>query len=218
VRRLCRGLEGLGEIGTNLAGPWKRAPDPATLARRLTDVHAATKNARLTAKLKDALIVKAKREGHSALARKLRDLKMESVPVDPPVPPRVPAPMLVPEAPAGIRPGQSESVWNGLPELKGSATKASRQLYQRLTAEVRWHSEFRYSLAYTHAHLALLQHRLNEPDERRKREARQASLAAVERRLSRRLTPAERIIGADMIRRGKSAEGVAADVKRSFRK
>ena len=39
------------------------------------------------------------------------------------------------------------------------------------------------------------------------------SLAAVEKRQGWCLTPAERIIAADMLRRGKSAEAVAAELR-----
>jgi hypothetical protein len=214
VRRLWQGLDGLEEIGTTLARPWKGAPDPATLAQRLTNVNAATSDPRLTARLKGALIAKAKREGHPVLARTLRDLKIESVPVGPPDPPRVPVLGLVPEAPGCTRAGQVESVWEGLPELKDSATKASRHIYRRLTAQVRWHSEFHHSLAHTQVHLAIDLHRQTEPDERRDREKRRDSLAAVERGLSCRLTPAERIIAADMLRRGRSPEAVKTYLQR----
>jgi hypothetical protein len=218
VRLRWRGLEGLQEIGDTLAGRSRMMPGSAKLSRCLTDVHAATGNSRLTGALKDALIAKAERMGQGRLAKALRDLQLESIPPPPSDPADVPVPSLVPEAPAGTRAGQSESVWEGLPELKDSATKASQKLSQQLKAEVRWHSEFDSSLAYAQVYLALHLHRQTERDERRAQEKRRDSLTAVEPFLSRRLTPAERIIAADMLRRGRSAEAVKKYLQRPIGK
>jgi hypothetical protein len=211
VRLRWKGLEGLQEIGATLAGRSRMMPN---LARRLTDLQAATGNSRLTGALKDALIAKAERMGHQRLARTLRDLELEAVPVLRPDPADVPVPPLVPEAPGGTRAAQYESVWEGLSELKEPAIKASRKLSQQLKAGVRWHSEFHSSLAHTQAHLALDLHWQTEQDERRDREKRRDSLAAVEKLLSRRLKPAERIIATDMLRRGKGAEAVKVELQR----
>jgi hypothetical protein len=213
VRRLWRGLDGLQEIGATLAGPSGKMPNAATLTRRLTDVQAATGDKRLTGALRDALIARAERGGHTPLARVLRDFEVVDIPAPRALPPEDAVPLPIPEPPPGVRPGQVESVWEGLPELKEPATKASRQLAQRLTAEVKWQSEFHSSLAHAHAHLALHLHRQTKPDERRDEEKRRA-VEAVERALSRGLTPAERIIAADMLRRGRSPEVVTADLRR----
>jgi hypothetical protein len=217
VRRLWLGLEGLDDIGANLARPRAKAPDAAALGRRLRDVQVATGNDRLTAELQGALIGKAEREGHRGVARVLRDLKLEEVPAGASATPRVPVPPLVPEAPAGARPGQYESVWEGLPELKEPATKAARQLYQNLRAHASWHYEFRYSLTHTHTHLARHLQRLTEPQEGKDRDERRERLVSVRARLGRPLTPAERIIAADMVQRGKDAETVTSDLKRTLR-
>jgi|SRR5262245_981034 len=215
VQRLWRGLVGLEELGADLAGSWEKAPDTATLARRLTDVHAATGDARLTMTLQGALIAKAEHEGHRAVARILRDLKLKDVSVQPP--PHVPVPGLVPEPPAGTLPGQYEAVWQGLPELKEPATKASRQLYQSLTAHVNWHQEFRQALTHSHTHLAQHLHRLSEWREGKDEKEQQARLASVQARLGPRLTPAARIIAADMVQRGKDAATVTADLESILR-
>jgi hypothetical protein len=217
VRRLWRGLEGLQEIGSTLAGTSRAAPNPANLARRLADVQAATGNRQLTETLQRALIAKIDREGQATLAQALRDLRLEPVPGDPTASPHVPVPLLVPEPPPGSRPGPFEAVWKGLPELKGSATRASRELHQRLTAEVKWHSNFYSSLTHTQAHLAFQLSRQTESDERRARDQRRAALAEVEKGLLRRLTPAERIIAADMLRRRRAVEA-RADLQRFLAK
>jgi hypothetical protein len=215
VRRLWAGLEGLQEIGATLAGTSGTAPDSARLTRCLTDVHAATGDSRLTEALQGALIARAEGQGQTTLARALRDLKLAAAPVAPAPPSHVPMALLVPEEAAGVRPTPHESVWEGSPELKGPAIRASRQLYQQLTAGVRWHSDFHSSLAHTQAHLAFHLHRQTDPDERRAEEKRRALLAAVEGRLSRCLTPAERIIAADMLRWGPDVGSVADYLKRS---
>jgi hypothetical protein len=212
VQRLWRGLVGLEELGADLAGSWEKAPDTATLARRLTDVQTATGDARLTMRLQGALIAKAEHEGHPAVARILRDLKLKDVSVQP-LPP-VPVPGLVPEPPAGTLPGQYEAVWQGLPELKQPATRASRQLYQSLTAQVNWHHEFRQTLSHSLTHLARHQHRLSGSWEEKNEKEQQARLASVQASLRRPLTPAERIIAADMVQWGKDAATVTAELEK----
>jgi hypothetical protein len=213
VRRLWRGLDGLKEIGTTLAGPAEKMPDSATLVRRLTDVHAATGDRRLTTALKDALIAKAERGGNKPVARALRDFEPVDVPPTPALPDGA-VPLLIPEAPPGGRPAQAESVWEGLPELKDPAIKASRQLTQRLRAQVKWQSEFHFSLVHVHVHQVLHLHPHTKPDERPEEKQQRGALVVVEQRLSRKLSPAEHIIAADMLRRGRNPDEVTAELRR----
>jgi hypothetical protein len=211
IQRPLRGLLGLKDLGADLTRPWVKAPDSAVLARRLNDVHEATGSAQLTATLKGALITKAEREGHPTLARALRDVKLEDVPVNSAS--RAPAPPPVPEAPPGTLPGQYESVWKGLPELRDPATKASRQLYQSVTAQL----GFQQSLTLSQAQLALHLNRLIGSQDRKEKEERRTTLTGVRTSLGRPLTPSERIIAADMIHRGKEAAAVTAELKRTLR-
>jgi hypothetical protein len=216
VRTPLKGLKGLHDLGDALNRPWRRPPNEAELTLSLTNVQKATGNTRLTNSLRDALCDKAVREGHKGVARRLRDLEVEAVPVaSGGLNARSVSPLL-PEPPGGARAGQFESVLEGLPKLTKSVNQASRQLHKSLKAELDWHSRFHLSLARSHAHLARHLNLLNrtEDDRKKERKKEQKSLAAVRNALARRLTPAERIIAADMIRRGKTAEAVVADLRR----
>jgi hypothetical protein len=223
---------GMRVLHDALGQQWQKKPDVRRLKEALADLLVATGDGEQTTLLQRQLAAKLIQEGFLKAARELmprgentRDLKVPGYPIE--LSPNqakgnVPGPsqsVPIPEGPApGVRPSPRESPLADLPPWDISLKPASSERRPRSWLKTQLANQLVIHRNDLQTKLDLL--RTMSHDAHRAEEARNHSdyaespLAAVEERLDRKLTAAERILVLQMSRQAKNPPEIAAILRK----
>jgi hypothetical protein len=222
LNREAHCLRSLGALRDMVHQPWDKAPTADVLQQHLAQLGEAADAADLTANLRLYLAERAQLEGHPELARQLlgdkqagdtpglmRDLKALGARVPPPAGPggsrqdSALGPVQIPEAGReGFRPPVREAPKEGLPPLEELAA-AEKQARVAVLERIEQKAEIHWS--QLHIHLYRL-HQLRAVTDRDPTDDDRKAQTAVEARVKRALSPAERILLRQLLRQGKDTD------------
>jgi predicted component of type VI protein secretion system len=223
VRKAVDEWAGVARLKEALSGKWSVKPDATQLKQDLATYTAVTRDGAEAMRLREALALKASREGYAETAQQLtRDIQK----VTPPdsgtgKPPSSDRPgMLVPEAPGGPSAAPRESPTEGLPPLEKKVEATAEDARQRATKQVS--DEIEVVSHRLHLHLVRVEEfyrraeqLAHEKDEDKKNApaADDKPEEAVASALKRPLTPTDRVLLQGMLAKGMKTPAIVAQFR-----